>query len=48
MLSIDAEPLTSPRQLRRLLTSFSAGDTVQIAYERAGERKTVQVKLGAP
>ena len=48
LLSIDAEPSTSPMQLRRFLAGFSAGDTVRIAFERAGERKTVQVKLGSP
>ena len=46
LLSIDAEPLTSPMQLRRFLAGFAAGDTVRVAFERAGERKTVQVKLG--
>ncbi|MFB3066947.1 MAG: S1C family serine protease, partial [Planctomycetota bacterium] len=48
LLSIDAEPLTSPRQLRRFLAGFAAGDTVRIALARAGERKTILVKLGSP
>jgi C-terminal processing protease CtpA/Prc len=45
--AVDSVPVTADRDLRDLILEYEPGDQVEIEYQRAGETRTVTVRLGA-
>jgi membrane-associated protease RseP (regulator of RpoE activity) len=46
LVKLDDQPLTSPRQLQKLITAHKVGDTVRVVYFRKGQRAEIEAKLG--
>ena len=48
ILSIGGEKTATPRDLRRVLGGFAAGDKVEVVVRRAGKSLELEVVLGEP
>jgi S1-C subfamily serine protease len=47
IVAVNSEPVDSSRHLRNMIGAMDPGDTVTIAYIRAGERRTARAKLAS-
>ena len=48
ILGVNSQEVTTPQELQQVISSQSAGDTVELRILRDGEEQTVQVTLAAP